>query len=75
MQRFILPHVLVAVVVSLAACSPPRPIMEYRAELRGTGTGDPGRDMGACQEEVRAAAPLSMQPLALPPLALQPGRR
>ncbi len=70
MQRFILPHVLVAVMVSLAACSPPRPIMEYRAELQGTGIGDPGRDMGNCQEEVRDAAPLTMQPLAL-----HPGRR
>jgi len=46
----------------------PQPILEAQADVQTGIQYDEAGDLRACRQEVRAAAPLSIQPRWLPPL-------
>lgn len=73
MLRFIAPIWL----SSIAACAlvhhQPQPILERIDRQLGLGDPTASGDLGACRDEVREAAPVSIQPRWLPPLGVTDG--
>ncbi|HXX76470.1 MAG TPA: hypothetical protein VEI50_15170 [Nitrospiraceae bacterium] len=69
LSRGLVPILVIAVG---GACSHsgslPQPILEHLAQGQTSVQYDEARDLRACRQEVRAAAPVSIQPRWLPPL-------
>jgi hypothetical protein len=72
-MRVLTRNLLVVVLLSLiAACSSarhsPQPILERSYRTLSAGDSNVARDLHTCRDEVREAAPVSIQPRWLPPL-------